>query len=65
VKAIETAIGLEPHNGALLRDAGAIFRQAGLLTKAEKAYQEALRWDPSGGDSRKALEEIRTQRAGR
>ena len=65
VQAIETAIGLEPHNGALLRDAGAIFRQAGLLTKAEKAYQEALRWDPSGGDSRKALEEIRTQRAGR
>jgi len=65
VKAIETAIGLEPHNGTLLRDAGAIFRQAGLLTKAEKAYQEALRWDPSGGDARKALEEIRTQRAGR
>jgi len=65
VKAIETAIGLDPHNGTLLRDAGAIFRQAGLLTKAEKAYQEALRWDPSGGDARKALEEIRTQRAGR
>jgi DnaJ-class molecular chaperone len=65
VKAIENAIALEPHNGALLRDAGAIFRQAGLLTKAEKAYQEALRWDPSGGDARKALEEIRTQRAGR
>lgn len=65
VKAIETAVGLEPHNGALLRDAGAIFRQAGLLLKAEKAYQEALRWDPSAGEARKALEEIRTQRSGR
>jgi len=49
----------------VLRDAGAIFRQAGLLLKAEKAYQEALRWDPSAGDARKALEEIRNQRAGR
>jgi DnaJ-class molecular chaperone len=65
VKAIEAAIALEPHNGTVLRDAGAIFRQAGLLLKAEKAYQEALRWDPSAGDARKALEEIRNQRAGR
>lgn len=65
VKAIETALALEPHNGALLKDAGAIFRQAGLLLKAEKAYQEALRWDPAAGDARKALEEIRVQRAGK
>ena len=65
VKAIEAAIAIEPHNGALLKDAGAIFRQAGLLLKAEKAYQEAIRWDPAAGDARKALEEIRVQRAGR
>jgi DnaJ-class molecular chaperone len=65
VKAVETAIGVEPHNAVMLRDAGAIFRQAGLLLKAEKAYQEALRWDPSAGEARKALEEIRTQRADR
>jgi curved DNA-binding protein CbpA len=65
VKAIESALVLEPHNGALLKDAGAIFRQAGLLMKAEKAYQEAIRWDPAGGEARKALEEIRVQRAGR
>ena len=63
VKAIEAALVLEPHNATLLKDAGAIFRQAGLLTKAEKAYQEALRWDASAGDARKALEEIRAQRA--
>jgi curved DNA-binding protein CbpA len=65
VKAIESALLLEPHNGALLKDAGAIFRQAGLLLKAEKAYQEAIRWDPAAGEARKALEEIRVQRAGR
>lgn len=65
VKAIEAALALEPHNGSLLKDAGAIFRQAGLLLKAEKAYQEALRWDPNAGEARKALEEIRVQRAGR
>jgi DnaJ-class molecular chaperone len=65
VKAIEMALVIEPHNGALLKDAGAIFRQAGLLLKAEKAYQEAIRWDPAAGDARKALEEIRVQRAGR
>jgi DnaJ-class molecular chaperone len=63
VKAIEAALALEPHNATVLKDAGAIFRQAGLLTKAEKAYQEALRWDASSGDARKALEEIRAQRA--
>jgi DnaJ-class molecular chaperone len=66
VKAIEAALAIEPHNGSLLKDAGAIFRQAGLLLKAEKAYQEALRWDPSAaGEARKALEEIRVQRAGK
>lgn len=65
VKAIEAALAIEPHNGSLLKDAGAIFRQAGLLLKAEKAYQEALRWDPGAGEARKALEEIRVQRAGR
>jgi len=56
---------IEPHNGGLLKDAGAIFRQAGLLLKAEKAYQEAVRWDPSAADARKALEEVRVQRAGK
>jgi len=65
VKAIEAALAIEPHNGGMLRDAGAIFRQAGLLLKAEKAYQEALRWDPSAGEARKALEEIRVQRTGK
>lgn len=63
VRALETAIGLDPHNVSLLKDAGTIFRQAGLFLKAEKAYQEALKWDPSAADIRKALEDVRAQRA--
>jgi DnaJ-class molecular chaperone len=63
VKALETAITLDPHNVNLLKDAGTVFRQAGLLVKAEKAYQEALRWDPSAGEVRRALDEVRAKRA--
>ncbi|MDQ6893376.1 MAG: DnaJ domain-containing protein [Acidobacteriota bacterium] len=63
VKALETAMAIEPQNARLLKDAGTIFRQAGLLTKAEKAFQEAMRWDPTAHDVRKALEDIRAQRA--
>lgn len=63
VKAIEAALALDPQNVRFLKDAGAIFRQAGLLMKAEKALQEAMRWDPSAADVRRALDEIRAQRA--
>jgi curved DNA-binding protein CbpA len=63
VKAIEAAVVLDPHNVTLLKDAGKIFRQAGLLSKAEKSLQDALRWDPSETDARRALDEIRGERA--
>jgi len=63
VKALEAAVALDPHNVALLKDAGRIFRQAGLLSKAEKSFQDAVRWDPAATDARKALEEIRAERA--
>jgi Flp pilus assembly protein TadD len=63
VKALEAAVALDPRNVNLLKDAGAVFRQAGLLVKAEKAYQEALRWDPSAAEVRRALDEVRAQRA--
>lgn len=63
VKALETALALEPQNVRLLKDAGTVFRQAGLLLKAEKAFQEAMRWDPSAQEVRKALEDVRAQRA--
>jgi DnaJ-class molecular chaperone len=63
VRAIEAAIGLDGQNVRLLKDAGSIFRQAGLLLKAEKALQEAIRWDPSAADVRRALDDIRAQRS--
>jgi DnaJ-class molecular chaperone len=63
VKALEAAVALDPHNVTLLKDAGKIFRQAGLLSKAEKSFQEALRWNPAEADARKAVEEIRAERA--
>jgi hypothetical protein len=63
VKALEAAMALEPQNIRLLKDAGTVFRQAGLLVKAEKAFAEAVRWDPSATEARRALEEIRAQRA--
>lgn len=62
VKAIEIAMALDGQNVPILKDAGAIFRQAGLLLKAEKALQEAVRWDPSATDVRRALEDVRAQR---
>ncbi len=63
VRALEIAMSLDAHNVNLLKDAGTVFRQAGLLIKAEKAYQEALRWDPSAGEVRRALDEVRAKRA--
>jgi curved DNA-binding protein CbpA len=63
VRALEAAMALEPQNVRVLKDAGAVFRQAGLLMKAEKAFSEAIRWDPSAADARRALEDVRAQRA--
>ena len=63
VKALEAAVALDPHNVTFLKDAGKVFRQAGLLSKAEKFFQEAVRWNPAEADARKAVEEIRAERA--
>lgn len=63
VKALEAALALDPHNVVLLKDAGRIFRQAGLLAKAEKSFQDAVSWDPAQSDARRALDEVRAERA--
>jgi len=62
VAALETAMKLDPQNGRIYKDAGSVMKQAGLLLKAEKAFQEALRWDPGSTEVRKALDEVRAQR---
>jgi curved DNA-binding protein CbpA len=63
VKALEAAVALDPHNVTFLKEAGKVFRQAGLLSKAEKAFQDVVRWNPAEVDARKAIEEIRAERA--
>ena len=63
VAAIERSIRLEPHNPSFLKDAGLIFRQAGLWTRAEKCYLEAMRWTPDSAEVRRGLEEARAHRA--
>jgi DnaJ-class molecular chaperone len=63
VKALEAAVALDPHNVTFLKEAGKVFRQAGLLSKAEKSFQDAVRWNPAEVDARKAIEEIRAERA--
>lgn len=62
VKALETASSIDPKNVRIYKDAASVMKQAGMLVKAEKALQEALRWDPSSADVRRSLEEIRAQR---
>lgn len=62
VRAFETAISIDPKNVRIYKDAASVMKQAGMLVKAEKALQEALRWDPSATDVRRSLEEIRAQR---
>jgi DnaJ-class molecular chaperone len=65
VEAIEKAIRLDPRNSDFLRDAGLIFRQAGLWSRAEKCYREAMLWNPDSADLRRGLEDARAHRAPR
>lgn len=62
VTAAEKTIQIEPRNPDFLRDAGWVFRMAGLWTRAEKCYSEALRWNPGSGEIRSGLEEARAHR---
>ncbi|HKB72195.1 MAG TPA: DnaJ domain-containing protein [Thermoanaerobaculia bacterium] len=63
VAAIEKSIRIDPHNASFLKDAGLIFRQAGLWSRAEKCYLEAMRWTPDSAEVRRGLEEARAHRA--
>src|SRR4051794_37519105 len=59
VQAIETAVQREPMNAAYLKDAGMICKRAGLLAKAERYLDEALKWDADNIEIRTALAELR------
>ena len=59
VQAIETAAQLEPVNPTYLRDAGKISKAAGLSSKAERYFEQALQWDPQSVELQSALAELR------
>jgi len=59
VQAIESAVQREPMNPLFLKDAGLICRQAGLVAKAERYLEEALKWDASNVEVQMALAELR------
>ena len=66
VQAIESALQREPMNPLLLKDAGLICRQAGLVAKAERYLEEALKWDSSNAEIQSALADLRqTKEAGK
>jgi curved DNA-binding protein CbpA len=66
VQAIETAVQREPMNAGFLKDAGIICRTAGLNAKAERYFEECLKWDASNIEAQTALSELRgTKEAGK
>ena len=59
VQAIESAVQREPINALYLKDAGLICKNAGLVAKAERYLEEALKWDASNADVQNALAQLR------
>jgi curved DNA-binding protein CbpA len=62
VQAIEGAVQRDPLNAVYLRDAGMMCRRAGLVAKAERYLDEALKWDPENIEVQSALAELRQGR---
>jgi curved DNA-binding protein CbpA len=59
-EAIVAAVRLEPHNGAIQRDAGKLYAAAGLVAKAERYFEEALKWMPEDAETLRILAEIKS-----
>lgn len=57
--AIEAAIRLDPHNGGFHKDAGKLYRMAGMTAKAERHLEEALKWMPDDPEILRLLAEIK------
>jgi cytochrome c-type biogenesis protein CcmH/NrfG len=64
VQAVEAAVRLEPMNAVYLKDAGMLCKRAGLLSKAERYLEDALKWDASNVEVQSALAELRTKEGG-
>jgi curved DNA-binding protein CbpA len=59
VDAIEAALKIDPMNGPYHRDAGKLYMMVGLAAKAERHFDEALKWMPDDAETRRLLAEIR------
>lgn len=59
IQAIETAVQREPMNAVYLKDAGLLCKSAGLVAKAERYFEETLKWDASNAVAQTALAELR------
>lgn len=59
VQAIESAVQREPMNALFLKDAGLICRNANLVAKAERYFEETLKWDASNVEAQMALAQLR------
>lgn len=59
VQAIETAVQREPMNAVYLKDAGLLCKSAGLVAKAERYFEETLKWDSANAVAQAALAELR------
>jgi curved DNA-binding protein CbpA len=59
VQAIESAVQREPMNPLYLKDAGMLCKRAGLTAKAERYFEETLKWDASNSEAQLALAELR------
>lgn len=61
VEAIEAALKIEPHNPLYHRDAGKLYVQVGLKSKAERHFEEALKWNPDDTEVRRQLADLKPQ----
>lgn len=65
VQAIETAVQREPMNPLYLKDAGILCKRAGLTAKAERYFEETLKWDASNSDALNGLADLRETKEGK
>ena len=62
VDAIESAIKLDGNNALFHRDAGKLYAQAGLNSKAERHFELALSWLPEDAETLKLIQEVRPKK---
>lgn len=59
VEAVEAALKIEPHNGIFHRDAGKLYKMAGMMAKAERHFEDAVKWNPEDAEAQRLFQEMR------